>query len=135
MGELGTELAGGAVYSIPVLGNVLAAADAVREAKNGNYGEAALNAVMALPLAGWANTGLKLARTAGKLGKTGKIFTTTTKALSAVNRAGDKYSKLGYYIPASMVAGYMDDHSLSDYKSMYDNWVNGGSSSPRTNYS
>lgn len=83
---------------------------------------------MILPAAGYAKTGLKTLQAAGRLGKAGKTFTNTTKALQKIDNAGKKYSSLKFYIPG--VVG--NEVAKATLPSMYDNWVNSGGSSPRS---
>ena len=128
LGETGTQLAGAALYSLPVIGQALALADTAQSIKRGDYGTAALNALMILPAAGYAKTGLKMLQATGRLGKVGKTFTNTTKALQKIDNAGKKYSSLKFYIPASIG----NEVAKATLPSMYDNWVNGGGSSPRS---
>lgn len=101
IGNTASDLAGTAGYFIPGVGSALSAADAVNDFKKGNYGEAAMDAVFAIPFLG--NIG-KVVKTGLRLGNMAKAANAVGKGMKVIHKVEKPAqwalnAKLAYDLP------------------------------------
>ena len=108
-----SDLAGTAGYFIPGVGNAMVAGDAYNAARRGDWGEAAMNAVFAIPFIGNVGRGLKVGLQATKLARAANTVGKGVKVLSKVEKPANwaLTAKLMYDMPqigSSLYTGYQD---------------------------
>lgn len=118
MGNTASDLAGTAGYFIPGVGSALSAADAVDDFRKGNYGEAAMDAVFAIPFIG--NIG-KVVKTGLRLGHMAKAANAVGKGVKAIHKVEKpaQYAlnaKLAFDLPSVGKTMYDSYNQIADAK-------------------
>ena len=101
-------LLGTSLYFIPGFGNALSAGDAIDDIRRGDWGNATMNTVFALPFIGNVGRYIKSGLQAAKLAKTANLVGKGVKGLEKVKKPANYFlnAKLLYDVPEDSITLY-----------------------------